>query len=167
MLKAENIKSDADQLRRLLERTQMTDAGCMEFLGCIQANGYGRASIRRRTDAKKKTDYAHRHAFRLANGEIPEGMDVCHTCDNRRCINPAHLFTGTRLDNMRDAVNKGRQATGERLPHTKLTKSQKQQIAERAQQGVFYTEIGAEFGICRQHASTVAREQGVNRNVIR
>lgn len=167
MLKPENIKSDAEQLKKLLARTKKNESGCMEFVGCVQANGYGRATIRRRTDAKRKTDYAHRHAFRLAHGDIPEGMDVCHKCDNRRCINPAHLFTGTRLDNMQDAVSKGRQAAGERLPHTRLTQSQKKQIAERARQGVFYAEIGAEFGICRQHASTVAREQGVNRNGIR
>jgi hypothetical protein len=51
--------------------------------------------------------------WELENGPIPAGMDVCHHCDNRLCLNTKHLFLGTRLDNMRDAVRKGRQARGE------------------------------------------------------
>jgi hypothetical protein len=53
--------------------------------------------------------FAHRTAWQLAKGAIPAGLDVCHTCDNRRCCNPAHMFVGTAKDNMRDMYNKGRQ----------------------------------------------------------
>lgn len=79
---------------------------CWEWANCIQGNGYGRVRV------GAKTRYAHRLAWELAHGQIPKGRDVCHHCDNRRCINPEHLFIGTRLQNMRDAQQKGRLSTG-------------------------------------------------------
>lgn len=51
---------------------------------------------------------AHVAAYRLTRGPVPEGMEVCHTCDVRRCVRPDHLFPGTRSDNMVDMVTKGR-----------------------------------------------------------
>lgn len=58
---------------------------------------------------------AHRFSFSISNGEIPNGLCICHTCDNPPCVNPAHLFAGTNTDNIRDRDFKKRQASGDRV----------------------------------------------------
>ena len=87
---------------------------CWLWIGCIQENGYGRFN------GEGKPDEAHRVAFRLFIGPIQEGMDVCHSCDVRHCVWPDHLFLGTRLENMRDALAKGRISRGEKHSHALL-----------------------------------------------
>ena len=78
---------------------------CIEFTGRRRYDGYGVYS-----SSPYKDKYAHRVAWEQAYGKIPEGMFVCHKCDNRICINVQHLFLGTQKDNILDMMNKNRHA---------------------------------------------------------
>lgn len=71
-----------------------------------------------------KSVLAHRVAFELSNGPIPPGLQVCHTCDNSKCCNPAHLVLGSHAQNMLDRKERGRTACGERAGRAKLTEAQ-------------------------------------------
>jgi len=75
---------------------------CWEWNGPRDYHGYGRKTVNR------KTVRLHRLAWEWANGPIPPGMFICHRCDNPPCVNPAHLFLGTNLDNVRDMIAKKR-----------------------------------------------------------
>lgn len=80
---------------------------CWEWQAGFNGNGYGAAYF------NGKQYRAHRASWIMAHGKIPNGMMLCHSCDNPKCVNPSHLFLGTQADNIADMVTKGRQAKGD------------------------------------------------------
>ena len=132
--------------------------GCKEWAGTRRADGYG---VLRKGSLQVR---AHRAAWEDAYGPIPDGMDVCHHCDNPPCVEPTHLFLGTALDNMQDASRKGRlpggtgQPAGERHPLSKLTDAQVSTI--RASYGGYrghpnQYELAAAFGVTQPAISMI------------
>lgn len=88
---------------RLFEKTEKRgDNECWPWIGLRTTAGYGAFSFH------NKSMYAHRASYEVHNGPIPDGMVVCHRCDNPRCVNPNHLFIGSQTDNLHDMIRKGR-----------------------------------------------------------
>lgn len=79
--------------------------GCWLWTGAVRGNGYGAISLGGQFGPLAAT---HRVSYEIHNGPVPAGLFVCHRCDVRLCVNPAHLFLGTNMDNVRDMLNKGR-----------------------------------------------------------
>lgn len=132
-------------------RLRRAPSGCLEWTGAKDRNGYG--TLRSgRVDQK-----AHRVAFEQANGPIPDGMVVCHTCDNPSCCDPAHLFLGTHKDNKADSVRKRRHAHGVTQKAAKLTPHLVALIRDRAQAGQSQQKIADDLGVHQTTVSKVVR----------
>jgi hypothetical protein len=115
--------------------------GCWVWAGGVGRDGYGKLKV------NGKTVRAHRVAYELANGDIPEGMLVCHSCDTPLCVRPDHLFVGRPSDNSRDMVEKGRQARGESNGRSKLTGDQVSEIRKRFHIGERRSDLAREYEV--------------------
>lgn len=119
---------------------------CWEWKGCL-SHGYGRFKF------KTKLYLSHRAAYILEHGEIPDGLFICHKCDNRKCCNPNHLFAGTQSENMIDCVAKGRLVypVGQRFKNGDTPANKKTsddivlQIKQRLSEGVRIIAVAKEF----------------------
>src|SRR6185437_13664372 len=101
---------------------------------------------------------SHRASYQMFCGEIPDGLQVLHRCDNPSCVNPDHLFVGTTTDNMRDMVSKGRNACtkGERHPGAKLNASKAFEIKWRSAMGESRNSLAREFSVTKPMIKNIA-----------
>jgi hypothetical protein len=111
--------------------------GCWNWKGKTNPGGYGKWNQRA----------ASRRAYEYAFGAIPKGLQVCHTCDNRKCVNPDHLFLGTISENMKDKVRKNRQARGSKIGSSILTEEKVLEIRKMRLQNNDYETIAKHFGL--------------------
>lgn len=132
---------------------------CWEWTAGRFASGYGAF---RWSDGRVRT--AHRVSYELASGTDPGDLFVCHSCDNRPCCNPAHLWLGTQADNAADMAAKGRSTkgrpsvqSGECHWQAKLTPADVEQIAAGLGRGVKGIDLARRFGVSKHTVSSIAR----------
>jgi hypothetical protein len=120
-------------------------AGCWEWQGSLNDNGYGMFQYQGRRER------AHRVSYLWANGKwpMPAGR---HTCDNPPCVRPDHIVEGTAKQNARDKVERNRQPRGSKVGGSKLTEADVLEIKGMLKQKVFQREIAAMFGV---HQATI------------
>lgn len=119
---------------RLIEKVEIiTETGCWIFTGALKTKGYG--DLWR----NGKVIGAHKISYEMFVGPVPDGLDVCHRCDVRCCVNPHHLFIGTRSENMQDCKAKGRQP--------RVTKFTPEQVIDIRKSSMSTKELAAMYGV--------------------
>ncbi|MBB4642349.1 HNH endonuclease [Rhizorhapis suberifaciens] len=150
----------ADQFWDNVDQSSGPD-GCWPWQRAIVRSGYGSLWVRGRSVG------AHRHAYTLANGHIPDGPGyhgyvVMHMCDNRKCCNPAHLRLGTQAENNADRDAKGRadaRPKGEENPNARLSQDDVRAIRKMRSDGLSYGKIMSATGVSKSQVWRICKCQ--------
>lgn len=156
-------KPKTDPVGRFLSHVQF-GPGCWVWQAHKHPNGYGNFVAEKGIG----TTLAHRFSYQHYRGAIPAGMDVCHTCDNRACVRPSHLFAGTRAENMADCKLKRRHfhgpalsalVRGEKNGHARLTERdviEIRRLYQGGRRGPTLHALASRFNISMTHVWSVA-----------
>lgn len=148
----------ADRFWSKVEKT----ATCWLWTAAVDGRGYGVIGLGGKGDGLGR---AHRVSWEMANGPIPEGAILCHTCDVKRCVRPDHLYAGTKADNARDAIERGQMSSGPSHPvrrgmdhwKARLSDADVTTIRARRLAGEKQSALAREFGVSEAHVSRLVR----------
>lgn len=145
---------------RILAHSKLNlETGCIEYQGWKSNGGYGVVRVSGTKGGKRKASMAHRVVFAAIVGPIPTDKNVLHKCDNPSCVNVAHLFLGTQLENVRDCAAKGRRRysgrKGEENHKAKLTESAVLDIRASLKNGVTQNALAAKYAVTQELISRV------------
>lgn len=139
---------------RFNAKWELVGSGCFEWTASKAGRGYGQIKIPK----TRRQEYAHRLAYRIYHGEIPDDKEVCHKCDNPACVNPDHLFLGSRKENAEDMAAKMRSLYGSRNPNSKLSDASVRKIRVLLAEGKMSQEkIARLFGTSQMNVSRIKR----------
>lgn len=143
---------------RFLSNVEIIDGGCWVWKSALNPWGYGVC-----TKSVYGSARAHRAAYHIFKGDIPEGDHVLHTCDVRHCVNPSHLWLGSHTDNMRDRQEKGRweppRLRGVENPMSKLSDKDVVEIRKRCAAGEAQQRIADEYQVGQMTISRIVRQE--------
>lgn len=145
---------DQELMDRFDAKISKDVSGCWLWTGAKSKAGYGQI----RATRKRLTLYAHRVAVERWKGQVPDGMEVCHSCDVRNCVNPDHMFFGTRADNLRDMRKKDRHIRGERTCNAVLRDAAVREIRRKAGR-VSNRSIAVSLGVCHTTIDRVVNRE--------
>lgn len=134
------------------------DIDCLEWTGTLKNNGYGQFKT-----LSKKWMHAHRLSYEVFIGNIPDNLCVLHKCDNRKCVNPEHLWLGTKKDNTQDMINKNRKVIvplqGESNGMSKLTKENVKSIRQTYSNIINCTQLSKVYGVSISAIDRIVRNK--------
>lgn len=139
------------RIARFHERYRVVESGCWEWTHRKDGKGYGRVGWPPFT-------FAHRFSYAAFVGPLDD-LCVLHRCDNPSCVNPDHLFLGTREDNVADMLAKGRTARGETFVNSKLTAKQVIELRQRGEAGHSPRLLAETFGVTRENIYAILKRK--------
>lgn len=148
------FEENIERIKKYFEKYVIRQEGCWDWKGIIEHTGYAKLGIR-------PPIKAHRASWIIYRGDIPLNMCICHTCDNRKCTNPEHLWLGTHKENIQDKIKKGRTNApkGTRARHAILNDEKVKEIKIMLQNGLTCSEIGRQYKVSRKIISRIKNNE--------